>query len=54
MIRSRSTASAGKPRGTNACARDLYHALHAKNIPLMLYWTGDGPRTDAKAAAALG
>jgi Alpha-L-fucosidase/F5/8 type C domain len=42
-----------------ACAKrdlvdDLHQALHRKNIPLMLYWTGDGPREDAQAARALG
>ncbi len=42
-----------------ACAtRDLvlylHRALHAKRIPLMLYWTGDGPREDPRAAQALG
>lgn len=46
-------------RPGEACSKrdlveDLYQALQAKNIPLMLYWTGDGPRTDPKAAAALG
>jgi hypothetical protein len=40
-----------------ACARrdlvlDLHAALARRNIPLMLYTTGDGPREDAKAGAA--
>ncbi|NOY79907.1 MAG: hypothetical protein GXP31_02765 [Kiritimatiellaeota bacterium] len=42
-----------------ACARrdlieDLYQSLHKRGIPLMLYWTGDGPRGDAQAAKAFG
>ncbi len=42
-----------------ACAardlvEDLYTSLHKRNIPLMLYWTGDGPRGDAQAAAGFG
>jgi hypothetical protein len=28
--------------------------LHRKNIPLMLYWTGNGPCSDQQAAAAFG
>ena len=42
-----------------ACAKrdlinDLYTSLHKRNIRLMLYWTGDGPRADAQAAPAFG
>lgn len=42
-----------------ACAKrdliaDLYASLHRRNIPLLLYWTGDGPRGDPKAAKAFG
>ena len=42
-----------------ACARrdlvlDLYKALHRRGIRLMLYWTGDGPRDDERAAKGLG
>lgn len=46
-----------KPGG--ACAtrdliEDLYTSLNRRGIPLMLYWTGDGPRTDEKAGPAYG
>ena len=44
----------GEACATRDLVEDLYQALHRKSIPLMLYWTGDGPRQDAKAAAALG
>ena len=44
----------GEACATRDLVEDLYQALHRKNIPLMLYWTGDGPRADAKAAAAMG
>lgn len=42
-----------------ACARrdlveDLYRSLHKRGIPLMLYWTGDGPRADPRAGPAFG
>lgn len=33
---------------------DLYQSLHKRGIPLMLYWTGDGPSADAKSRAAMG
>ncbi len=33
---------------------DLYAALHKRGIPLLLYWTGDGPRQDPQAAAGMG
>jgi hypothetical protein len=44
----------GEACATRDLVEDLYQALHRKNIPLMLYWTGDGPRQDPKAAAAFG
>jgi len=44
----------GEACATRDLVEDLYQALHAKHIPLMLYWTGDGPRQDPKAAAAMG
>ncbi len=42
-----------------ACAsrdliEDLYQSLHKRGIPLMLYFTGDGPRLDEKAGPAFG
>jgi hypothetical protein len=42
-----------------ACARrdlveDLYKSLSKRNIPLMLYYTGDGPSRDSKAGPAFG
>ncbi len=44
---------------SEACARrdlveDLHRSLSRRHIPLMLYWTGDGPRGDAQAAQAFG
>jgi len=33
---------------------DLYTSLSKRGIKLMLYWTGDGPRDDEKAAKAMG
>ena len=44
----------GQACATRDLVEDLYVALHRKNIPLMLYWTGDGPRQDQQAAKALG
>jgi hypothetical protein len=44
----------GEACATRDLVDDLYQALHKKNLPLMLYWTGDGPRQDSKAAAAMG
>ena len=32
---------------------DLYDSLHKRGIPLILYWTGDGPRKDPQASNAL-
>jgi hypothetical protein len=43
----------GEACATRDLVEDLYQALHRKGIPLMLYWTGNGPISDAKAAAAL-
>ncbi len=44
----------GEACATRDLVEDLYRALSKKHIPLMLYWTGDGPRQDEKAAKALG
>jgi len=44
----------GEACATRDLVEDLYQALHKRNIPLMLYWTGDGPRQDPKAGPALG
>lgn len=44
----------GEACSTRDLVADLHAALVRKNIPLMLYWTGDGPRQDEKAAAAMG
>jgi len=44
----------GEACATRDLVEDLYTALNKKHIPLMLYWTGDGPREDEKAAKALG
>ncbi|MGA2498483.1 MAG: discoidin domain-containing protein [Tepidisphaeraceae bacterium] len=44
----------GEACSTRDLVEDLYQALHKKGIPLMLYWTGDGPRADARAAQAMG
>lgn len=44
----------GEACATRDLVADLWQALHAKGIPLMLYWTGDGPREDPRAAAAMG
>ena len=33
---------------------DLYRSLRKRGIPLMLYWTGDGPQDDKQANAVLG
>ena len=42
----------GEACATRDLIEDLYQSLHKRHIPLMLYYTGDGPRADAKAAAA--
>ena len=44
----------GEACSTRDLVADLHAALTRKKIPLMLYWTGDGPRQDEKAAAAMG
>lgn len=44
----------GEACSTRDLVADLHQALARKNIPLMLYWTGDGPRQDPQAAAAMG
>jgi hypothetical protein len=44
----------GEACATRDLVEDLYQALHKRNIPLMLYWTGNGPSSDAKANAAMG
>lgn len=44
----------GEACATRDLIEDLYQALHKRNIPLMLYWTGNGPSSDAKANAAMG
>jgi alpha-L-fucosidase len=44
----------GEACATRDLVMDLYKALHKRGIPLMLYWTGDGPRDDPKAASAMG
>ncbi|MCC6730863.1 MAG: alpha-L-fucosidase [Chthonomonadales bacterium] len=43
----------GEACATRDLVDDLYRALSRRGVPLMLYWTGDGPREDPKAAAAL-
>ncbi len=44
----------GEACATRDLIEDLYQSLHKRNIPLMLYWTGDGPRADEKAGPAYG
>ncbi len=44
----------GEACATRDLIEELYQALHKRNIPLMLYWTGNGPSSDAKANAAMG
>ena len=44
----------GEACATRDLVEDLWQALHRRGIPLMLYWTGNGPSQDPKAAAALG
>ena len=44
----------GEACATRDLIEDLYQALHKKNIPLMLYWTGNGPSADGQANAAMG
>jgi hypothetical protein len=44
----------GEACATRDLVDELYQALHRKGIPLMLYWTGDGPLDDPKAGPAFG
>ncbi len=44
----------GEACSTRDLIEDLYQSLRRRNIPLMLYWTGDGPRADERGAAAFG
>lgn len=44
----------GEACATRDLIEDLYQSLRKSDIPLMLYWTGDGPRRDPQAAQALG
>lgn len=43
----------GEACSTRDLVMDLYRSLHKRGILLMLYWTGDGPSRDPKAAAGL-
>jgi hypothetical protein len=43
----------GEACATRDLVEDLYQALDKRNIALMLYWTGDGPCDDPKAAAGM-
>ncbi|MBI5831595.1 MAG: discoidin domain-containing protein [Armatimonadetes bacterium] len=44
----------GEACSTRDLVEDLYQSLNKRGVKLMLYWTGDGPRQDEKAAKALG
>ena len=44
----------GEACATRDLVADLYDSLHRRGIPLMLYWTGDGPRADPTAGPAFG
>ncbi|MGC8887489.1 MAG: discoidin domain-containing protein [Verrucomicrobiia bacterium] len=44
----------GEACSTRDLVEDLYQALSKRKIPLMLYWTGDGPRQDERASKAFG
>jgi len=44
----------GEACATRDLIEDLYQSLSKRKIPLMLYWTGNGPSSDAKANAAMG
>jgi len=44
----------GEACATRDLVEDLYKSLSRRGIPLMLYFTGDGPRADDKANAAFG
>jgi hypothetical protein len=43
----------GEACSTRDLVDDLYQALSKYNIPILLYWTGDGPRQDKQAATGL-
>ena len=44
----------GEACATRDLVLDLYRSLSRRHIPLMLYYTGDGPRADPKAGPAFG
>lgn len=44
----------GEACATRDLIEDLYRSLSRRGIPLMLYYTGDGPRADEKAGPAFG
>jgi len=44
----------GEACATRDLVLDLHRSLSKRGIPLMLYYTGDGPRLDPKAAKAFG
>jgi len=44
----------GEACATRDLIEELCQSLSKRNIKLMLYWTGDGPRTDEKAGPAYG
>ena len=44
----------GEACSTRDLVEDIYQSLNKRNIKLMLYWTGDGPRQDKKAADGMG
>jgi hypothetical protein len=44
----------GEACATRDLVEDLYQSLNKRGIPLLLYWTGDGPREDEQAAKGMG
>ena len=44
----------GEACATRDLIEDLYQSLNKRHIPLMLYYTGDGPRDDPKSGPAFG
>ena len=46
--------SPGEACATRDLIEDLYRSLRRHHIPLLLYFTGDGPRADPQAARAFG
>lgn len=44
----------GEACSTRDLVEDLSQSLGKRGIPLMLYWTGDGPRADPQGAKAFG